>query len=204
MRIWLAATLFAATGAVLATTGPAAAHHGDTGVYDRSRPTYFAGEVVTTEYEFPHAEISVAVPDAVAVPADRDRFAELDVLDGRPTTSRLVPAAAGQYVILFPPELSGDVAGLPQTGQQAVAVAYPRCPQGNEYDGEYRVQALVTTDGQVRFRRAGSPTGYGDGCPAVAADRWSTAAIGATALGAAVVLAAGVLVVVRVRRARRS
>lgn len=198
--------LFAATGAALAVPAPAAGHHGSTGFYDRTRPTYFAGEVVATEYEFPHGEITVQVPAGLAVPADRARFARLDEMDGRPTTGRLTSAAAGSHVLLLPPELTTGIDAAPQVGQQATAVAYPRCPQGNEYDGEYRVQALVTTDGQAHFRRSGSPTGYRDGCPSAQSSsdgRWSTAATVAVAAGAAAVLAGAALLVLRIRRARR-
>jgi hypothetical protein len=57
--------------ATLGTLGvrPALAHHGWSS-FDQDRPIYLEGQVVTSRWRNPHAELVLEVPPALALPAD--------------------------------------------------------------------------------------------------------------------------------------
>ena len=206
-RIHAALLTSAALAAVL-PAAPAAGHHGDTGDYDRTHPVYVSGDVTTARYGFPHATLELSVPAGLTPPTDQARFDRLDEMDGRPTLSRLVAAPAGPFTILFPPDLTSQLnnaSDRPEAGQRVEAVAYPRCQQGNQYDGEHRVQAFATTDGEVLFRNASTLTRYVDGCAAADADHGSSGRpVMWAVVGIMGVLVVGVpaLLILRRRRAR--
>jgi len=153
---------------VLATILTRPAHHGSTGHYDRTRPVYLSGTVVTADWGYPHATMTVDVPEGLRVPADAGRFATLDELNDRPIVDSLSARPPGRVEILFPPDIMADVVpsdDRPERGDRAEAVVFRRCDQGNSWDGELRVQAVATPSGRVVFRSAGTRTRYSDGCP---------------------------------------
>jgi hypothetical protein len=154
-------------GFALVTVVTRSAHHGHTGRYDRSRPVYINGTLAEVDWGYPHAQLTIDIPSGVRLPNDLSRFSELDRLDDRDTVSRLTPAQAGRIEVILPPNIMGDIIpspDRPERGDRLEAVAYQRCPQGSRYDGEWRVQALTTTTGEVLFRSVGAPTGFSDGC----------------------------------------
>jgi hypothetical protein len=164
-RFVLGSLAGAAAVAAVAAAPPAFAHHGDTGDYLRAAPVLVIGTVLEVESGFPHAQVTVqSVGNATteAIPAS---FTALNDQEGTDVLSRLAQAT-GNVQLVFDPIVTGELSALPplQQGDEVVAVAYPRCPQGGEYDNEFRVQAMLLPNGTTLFRRDDSVVDYVDEC----------------------------------------
>jgi hypothetical protein len=99
----------------------------------------------------PHGSLVVEMPAAAALPSDRSGLAPLDEGAGRDISARLQPSAEGRHSFVLDGTVTSafisEPAIRPEQGQQVQAVAYARCDEGSEYDGELRVMALARTDG---------------------------------------------------------
>ncbi|MCI2418513.1 hypothetical protein MOQ72_13825 [Saccharopolyspora sp. K220] len=193
--------------ALLAVPGAAYAHHGLTGEYAVGQPVYIAGTVVSSDWRMPHGSLVVDVPPDAALPEDRSGLAPLDEGAGRKVSDLLQSSPGGQHTFLLDGTVTSgfiDDAARPEQGHQMRAVAYPRCAQGSEYDGEFRIMAMARPDGQWVINDD-DISDMPDACPAgdaaaAPADGGSGATVAIASIAGVVVVAGIVGGVVLVRR----
>ncbi len=112
----------------LVSAGGVSAHHGFSGRYDLSSPVWIEGQVVSGYFGQPHAELTIQVADALAVPAIRPdmgaaaSFLNADRLVVRPETRGL------RIKVELPPtqqyfSLSGKIA----VGDHVAVIAVRNC-----------------------------------------------------------------------------
>lgn len=149
-----------------AQSGPAAAHHGFSGRYDRANPLYAEGVVTMSSYTLPHGLITIQPSPPRMPPADLGQLDETSYarLGGRFVIEGARPVEAvggGVITLLLPPPMTSVVAGLPARpvrGDTVGAVIFRECDTG-----ELRVQ-LLRISAEQRVLRDGVIQREVDGC----------------------------------------
>lgn len=150
------------TIASLLTATPVAAHHGDTGDYDRSAPVWVSGVLLEARVGAPHTVVQVENSGQAPPLTPPASAFELASTLGPDVLSLLQAAPEGTVGLLFSPLSRYITADLP-IGGRIEAIAVPRCDQGGPWDGEYRVQWFAV-DGVVEVNRDADIVDYVDGC----------------------------------------
>lgn len=156
----LALTVLGLTAAPQAT-----AHHGDTGQYDRSRAIWVSGEIRDATVGNPHTQLELTADGDGPIGPMPSGVTELDRVFGPGTTQGLTVRPAGTVTLLFSP-LSAWTEQQLSPGTRIEAIAIPRCPQDNQYDGEYRV-AWSRVGDTIEVNRDPGIVEYTLGCPDV-------------------------------------
>lgn len=130
----------------------ALAHHGFVGQYDFSRPLYLAGRVTHAYIGYPHARLTLKVPDNQQLPRDREWMRALEDAEARQTTSMLVLSERRGVVDI---SLGGrlthrlmDEPELLKVGDRLEAVVYRRTTQ-DEYRYELHAVLISVPDGRL-------------------------------------------------------
>ncbi len=113
----------------LAFAVPAVAHHGFTGQYDASKPTYIQGTVQAVTVAYPHAEMTIQVVDAATVPRELPEIANLRIQN---VMEKMAVAEPGTYALQISglqDELQGNIAA----GDKIALVALRNCLPPNQY-----------------------------------------------------------------------
>jgi hypothetical protein len=108
---------------------PSQAHHGFTGEYDASNPTYIQGTVQAVTVAYPHAEMTIQVGGAATIPAELPDITDLGIENVREI---MTVAELGTYdlqVSGLQDELEGNIA----VGDQIALVALRNCLPPNQY-----------------------------------------------------------------------
>lgn len=140
-----------------AVTLPAAAHHGFTGAYDATRPLYIEGTVEAVTLAYPHVEMTVSVPENIAVP---DALPNLDALGIANARAKLAPVTAGTYEL----QMAGtnfvvDLADRIAVGDRVALVALRNCLPPHEH----RSRWIRLASGEVATRSGATQTEV-EGC----------------------------------------
>ena len=151
---------------VLASAGPAEAHHGFNGRYDCAHPLYVAGVVTQATYTLPHGLITIQPSEPTNPPADLRALSGSDyaLLGGQEVVLRAQPIVAtggGLLTLLLPPPMTltaAELAPPPARGQSVGAIVFRECSTG-----ELRVQ-LLRMSATARIVRTGVIQREVDGC----------------------------------------
>jgi hypothetical protein len=130
----------------------AAAHHGFAGQYDFSRPLYLAGRILHAYIGYPHARLTLKVPDNLHIPRDREWLRALEDAEARQTAMLLAPSERRGVVDV---SLDGrltrrlmDEPELLREGDPLQAVVYLRNTQ-DEYRHELHAVLVALPDGRL-------------------------------------------------------
>lgn len=172
-----AAAILCVALAWIGSGGPADAHHGFSGRYDRANPLYAEGVVTMSAYSLPHGLITIRPSPPTPPPPDLgtldDRSYQL--LGGRDVVTRTKPIEAtggGVLTLLLPPPMTTTVASLstrPARDDTVGAIVFRECDTG-----ELRVQ-LLRISAQERVLRTGVIQREVDGCTGTPAPQVVTA-----------------------------
>lgn len=134
------------------TWRPATAHHGFIGQYDFARPLYLAGRITHAYIGYPHARLTLKVPDNLHLPRDREWLRALEDAEARQTATLLVSSERRGIVdILLDGRLTRrlmDEPELLQVGDPLEAVVYRRTTQ-DEYRHELHAVLVALPDGRL-------------------------------------------------------
>ena len=138
--------------ALLLSAQVGVAHHGNTGIYDFSRPIYVEGEVVATEYAYPHAHIDLVIDGDLTLPAPEElqEYNRVEMAEGRSTFSMLQLPQMERVEVSFDGAFTRILLGeegRPQVGDRVVAILYERVSE-DEYQGEFRAGMVTMPTGR--------------------------------------------------------
>lgn len=128
------------------------AHHGFIGKYDFSRPFYLAGRITHVYVGYPHARLTLTVPDNLHMPRDREWLRALEDAEARQTATLLgVSERRGTVDILLDGRLTRRLMDEPyllEVGDPLEAVVYRRVTR-DEYRNELRAALIALPDGRL-------------------------------------------------------
>ena len=131
---------------------PAFAHHGFVGKYDFSRPRYLAGRLTRAYIGYPHARLTLRVPDDLQLPCDREWMRALEDAEARQTTTLLAASERrGVVDISLGSRLTRRLMDEPEllaVDDSLEAVVYRRDTH-DEYRNELHAVLLALPDGRV-------------------------------------------------------
>ena len=143
-----------AAGLVHALSAPrlAFAHHGFSGLYDFAQPYYLAGRLVRAYVGFPHARLTLRVPENLRMPRDREWMRALEDAEARPTLTLLSASERrGLVEVTLGGRLTRRLVDEPEllgVDDPVQVVVYRRITQ-DEYRDELQAVLLALPDGRI-------------------------------------------------------
>lgn len=131
---------------------PVLAHHGFVGLYDFSRPRYLAGRLTHAYLGYPHARLTLKVPDNLQLPRDREWMRALEDAEARQTTTMMrASERRGVVDISLDLRLTRRLMDEPEVlkvGDAVEAVVYLRNSR-DEYRNELHAVLIALPDGRL-------------------------------------------------------
>jgi hypothetical protein len=151
----------ALAAACLTTLGAGAAwaHHGFGGRYDLANPVWIEGEVVEAYFGQPHAELTIAVPADLALPAAAPDLGTADFLGAGALA--VLPETQGTTIVveLPPTEQYYGLGDRMAVGDRIAIIAVRNCEPPHQLNGQW----LRLADGEV-VARAGAMSYMVEAC----------------------------------------
>lgn len=149
---WSVAVALAVVAVALPAPAPLRAHHGFIGQHEFSRPLYLAGRVTRTYVGFPHARLTIQLPEKLRLPRSRERMRPLEDAEARQTITLLkLVDGKGQIEVSLDQRMTRrliDDSELLRVGDAIEAVSYRRT-SGDEYGNELHVVWMLLRDQEM-------------------------------------------------------